>query len=83
MAVDRSMDDELWLKKTNRVLQWMEHNELPEGRKSLIGFLIAEGTANPEMRKTWWQSITGCFRDVKNQPFGGRPPIWGDRIGIQ
>ena len=80
MAVDRSMEDELWETKTNRVVEWMEHNDLPEGRKTFVGFLIAEGTANPEMRKLWWQSITACFLDVKNRPFGGRPPVWGDKI---
>jgi hypothetical protein len=78
--VDRSMDDDTWFRKTNRVAEWLEHNEMDGGRKKLITYIIAEGTAHPDMRMAWWQSIISCFYDIPNRPFGGRPPVWGDTI---
>ena len=78
--VDRSMDDDTWFRKTNRVAEWLEHNEMDGNRKQLITYIIAEGTAHHDTRKVWWQSIVSYFYDIPNRPFGGRPPVWGEKI---
>ena len=78
--VDNSMDDDTWFRKTDRVAEWLQHNDMDENRKTLINYIIAEGTAHHDTRKAWWQSIVSCFYDIPNRPFGGRPPVWGDKI---
>ena len=64
---DYSMDDQKWSKNENKVLHYLENNDVGD-MKAVIEWNLNQGRNDAENRKRFWTNITNLFAMLPNSP---------------
>ena len=64
---DYSMDDQKWSKNENKVLLYLENNDVGD-MKAVIEWNLNQGRNDAEIRKRFWTNITNLFAMLPNSP---------------